>query len=255
MALTCFGSRMSAATVERLAACGLDHAEGLVGVEIRLSIDADQRAFGRPAAPQSLGRCRSWRRSRARPCQQTGVPSASPLRDDQKMAIGFQGEPVAPGRRSGRPTTMNSQRFSSSQALCEFLELQAVGDQHAHGGELQRRGSDRASPRHCWERSRRPRRAGRRRSAAHASRARCRHAARPCLRRPADNRCSRRRAPGAARDGRCGRRGCRPRPAARPGPSRSPPVRRGSPPRRARASRPCDSAPRRAARRGRRCRW
>ena len=32
------------------------------------------------------------------------------------MAIGFQGEPVAPGRRSGRPTTMNSKRPSCSQA-------------------------------------------------------------------------------------------------------------------------------------------
>ena len=34
----------------------------------------------------------------------------------QKIAIGFHGEPVPPGRRSGSPTTMNSERPSSSQA-------------------------------------------------------------------------------------------------------------------------------------------
>ena len=33
------------------------------------------------------------------------------------MAIGFQGDPVPPGSRSGRPTTMNSKRPSSAQAL------------------------------------------------------------------------------------------------------------------------------------------
>jgi hypothetical protein len=32
------------------------------------------------------------------------------------MAIGFHGEPVPPGSRSGRPTTMNSKRPSSAQA-------------------------------------------------------------------------------------------------------------------------------------------
>ena len=34
----------------------------------------------------------------------------------QKMAIGFQGDPVPPGSRSGRPTTMHSKRSSSVQA-------------------------------------------------------------------------------------------------------------------------------------------
>ena len=37
-------------------------------------------------------------------------------RRGQKMAIGFHGEPVPPGNRSGNPTTMNSQRPSASHA-------------------------------------------------------------------------------------------------------------------------------------------
>ena len=55
----------------------------------------------------------------------------------QKMAIGFQGEPVAPGRRRGRPATMNSQRPSCRAGLRQLLELQAVRDAHAHRDELQ----------------------------------------------------------------------------------------------------------------------
>ena len=55
----------------------------------------------------------------------------------QKMAIGFHGDPVAPGSRSGSPTTRNSQRPSSATGACQLLQLQAVGDAHAHGGQLE----------------------------------------------------------------------------------------------------------------------
>ncbi len=43
-------------------------------------------------------------------------PGVRTADQDQKMAMGFQGEPVAPGRRRGSPTTRNSQRPSCSQA-------------------------------------------------------------------------------------------------------------------------------------------
>ena len=172
----------------------------------------------------------------------------------QKIAIGFQGEPVAPGQAQRQADDHELQAPLLLAGLGQLLELQAVGDAHAHRRRAAADGSGRACPRRCSARSRRRRRAGTRRCAARASTARCRRAARPCPRRPAGSRCSRRRAPGGARGGRCGRPGCRPRRAGRPPPSRSPRARRGSPPRPARASRPRDGAPRRAARRGRRCR-
>ena len=58
-------------------------------------------------------------RSLARRSRRPGSPTAlaetgPPAR--QKIAIGLNGEPVPPGRRSGCPTTMNSKRPSSSQA-------------------------------------------------------------------------------------------------------------------------------------------
>jgi len=139
MALTAFGSRISAATAKASPPAALIRAEGFVGVEVRLAIDADQRPFGRPAGPPSPGRFPLWRPSRGRPCQRNRPSMRVSLASsgDQKMAIGFQGQPVAPGRRSGSPTTMNSRRCSSSQALGELLQLKAVGDQHAHRGELQ----------------------------------------------------------------------------------------------------------------------
>ncbi len=54
------------------------------------------------------------------------------------MAIGFQGDPVPPGSRSGRPTTSH-RRSVPLQMLSggHILELEAVRGEHAHRGHLQ----------------------------------------------------------------------------------------------------------------------
>jgi hypothetical protein len=73
----------------------------------------------RPAEPE-VSSLESGRISQSRfidePSPVVAGPASRTAGAAQKIAIGFQGEPVAPGRRSGRPTTMNSKRPSCSQA-------------------------------------------------------------------------------------------------------------------------------------------
>ena len=109
---------MSATTAKASPPASLTRRSVSLGVEVRLAVDGDERALGGEANRRRLadarGRAGDERDLALEASCHDVLPRVGPC--GQKMAMGFQGEPVAPGSRSGRPTTMNSKRPSSSQA-------------------------------------------------------------------------------------------------------------------------------------------
>ena len=100
---------------EGIAACLLHLLQRLAGIDARLLAHRDQRALGGQA------HCGRLADPGGGAGHESDLACKSPFQrillvPVQKMAIGFHGEPVAPGRRKGSPTTMNSDRPSSRQA-------------------------------------------------------------------------------------------------------------------------------------------
>ncbi len=109
---------MSAATGKGFAAGLLDQSQRLGRVDRWQLVDPDQRAVGGQAHRRRLPDPAGGPGDQGHLAREAALHGVLPLRlqPAQKMAIGFQGEPVAPGSRSGSPVTMNSKRPSAAQA-------------------------------------------------------------------------------------------------------------------------------------------